>query len=330
MRLEPPTMLTIPLFLLACGTLTRADAPPAPPAPPPGAPAHQGPPGQGGRAEIPNITPTAYVMNGADKLAVYVFTPAVGSAPWPTLVIVPGGFQTGLQTLPPPRQAPYLETGFALVLFDPDGRGQSTGVEDRGGAVQQAGLAAVIDWASKDSRVDPTRMGLVSYSFGITMATGTLATNQTPIQFLLDWEGPANRNYTHDCNGVVSNVAKNAAEEKEWGDCTDDAWWAAREASTSIAKVRVPYQRLQFERDHAQPNHQHTLDMMTAAEAGGVPWVRLNDEPANKRIASDADFVPISNKKPMHLVVEHYAKQMMEMTTKKPVVGNEPAMVERP
>ncbi|MCX7609110.1 MAG: hypothetical protein N2049_07840 [Anaerolineales bacterium] len=51
-----------------------------------------------------------------------------------------------------------------------------------------------------------------------------------------------------------------------------------RETSTFISQIRVPYQRLQSESDHVQPDNAHAILMVNNAVEGGVPWVRLNND----------------------------------------------------
>jgi hypothetical protein len=46
--------------------------------------------------------------------------------------------------------------------------------------------------------------------------------------------------------------------------------------------VRVPYQTVQLQTDHVQPNNNHAIDIGSTAVAGGVPWVRLNEYPPNQ------------------------------------------------
>lgn len=64
--------------------------------------------------------------------------------------------------------------------------------------------------------------------------------------------------------------------------CEDDPWWAEREALNFIADVQVPYQRIQSQKDHVQPQNTHAIEIVNAAVAGGLPWVRLNEYPANQ------------------------------------------------
>ncbi len=55
---------------------------------------------------------------------------------------------------------------------------------------------------------------------------------------------------------------------------------APRAADAQI--VRVPYQRIQAEKDHVQPDNAQAILMVNNAVNGGVPWVRLNDEAPNQ------------------------------------------------
>lgn len=196
----------------------------------------------------------------------------------PTLVLVPGGTDDSSRFLRPPSQAQTMaDSGFTIVVFDPDGRGRSEGVEDQNGYAQQDGLAAVVRFASTLPEVDAARIGLVSYSYGVTMVAGTLARHpELPILFFIDWEGPANRNDTGGCD-------EHRTGHLQGHPCDDEDFWREREASTFALSLRVPYQRLQSAQDHAQPDTDHALLMIanaTAEEHGGhgkAPWTRLND-----------------------------------------------------
>lgn len=140
---------------------------------------------------------------GETRLAVQVILPqAYDGTPLPALVLVPGGAgdSSGFIKAPPgkPSKAQMMaDKGGAIVVFDPDGRGLSEGIDDDNGHLQQDGLAAVIEYAATLPDVDESRIGLVSYSYGVTMAAGALARYPSlPVLFLIDWEGPANRNDT--------------------------------------------------------------------------------------------------------------------------------------
>lgn len=201
---------------------------------------------------------------------------------FPTIILVPGGSGDSQDfTSRPVRTHSLLEAGYALVVFDPDGRGKSEGVEDNNGTIHQDGLAAIIAYAANLPMIDAEQMGMVTYSYGITMGSGALARHpDLPIRFLLDWEGPATRDDTGGCD--EDNLGHLTDQ-----DCADEGFWAEREAATFVKFIQVPYMRLQSQQDHVQPDNQHAILMInnaTAPEYGGSgrsPWTRLNDLPEN-------------------------------------------------
>lgn len=247
-----------------------------------------GAPGQG------NLPPGATVKSDGEytvtnpssgaALYVAVFYPDNwdGQSKLPTLVLVPGGSKDSSSFVNrPPKGSSTVEVinqaGYVAVIFDPDGRGRSGGTENYDGFIHQDGLAEVIRFAATLPGVDPAKIGLVTYSYGITMGAGALARYpDLPVKFLIDWEGPANRNDTGGCDSARVGHLKNVAS------CSDEAFWAEREAATFIGRIRVPYQRLQSQTDHAQPDTVHAVLMVNNAVAGGVPWVRLNNEAPNQ------------------------------------------------
>jgi len=114
------------------------------------------------------------------------------------------------------------------------------------------------------------------------MASGALARYpDLPVLFLIDWEGPANRDDTGGCD------ADKLGHLQEH-DCCDHAFWRQREAARFALEMRVPYLRLQSEADHVQPDNAHAFLMVnsaTAKEFGGdgrSVWTRLNDLPPNQ------------------------------------------------
>jgi len=229
------------------------------------------------------------------RLLVQVVRPVSAAPSSPVLVLVPGGRGDSSGFLAARAGASDADLlaghGFVVVVFDPDGRGESEGVENDDGFVHQDGLAAVIRFAAALEGVDSARVGLVSYSYGVTMATGALARYpDLPILFYIDWEGPANRNDTGGCDAARLGHLKERS-------CDDEAFWSEREASTFIRLIRVPYQRLQSRLDHVQPDLDHALLLVanaTAAEYGGggqSPWTRLNDLEPN-RVYGDTNPPP--------------------------------------
>lgn len=104
------------------------------------------------------------------------------------------------------------------------------------------------------------------------MASGALARYpDLPVKFLFDFEGPADRNDTGGCD------ASKLGHLKDTASCDDETFWAEHEASTFIGGIKVPYWRIQTKKDHVQPDYNHTIVMINAALAGGVPAVYLND-----------------------------------------------------
>lgn len=280
-----------------------------------------------GQASVP--PPTAPTFEpGPEEDTYWVTNPTSGArlfvkiihpADWageslPALVLIPGGTGDSSDFLDSARRTqPIADGGFALVVFDPDGRGHSEGVEDQNGTIHQDGLAAIIRFAANLPEVDETRIGVVSWSYGITMASGTLARHSDlPVRFLIDWEGPADRNDTGGCD-------ERRTGHLQGHPCDDEDFWRQREASTFALDLQVPYQRLQSEEDHAQPDNEHALLMIanaTAEQYGGhgkAPWTRLNDLSPNTVYAagSPPPMIPEGQDRRVELLIVGYAKQLL-------------------
>lgn len=234
-----------------------------------------------------------------------------GQTQLPALVLVPGGSGDSGGFL---KQSPAGSTvsvinqaGYAAVVFDPDGRGKSGGTEDYNGFIHQDGLAEIVRAVSALPGIDPAKIGMVSNSYGITMASGALARYpDLPVQFLIDWEGPANRLDTGGCDGFgLGHLA-------EVTTCDDEAFWAEREASTFISQIRVPYQRIQSEKDHVQPDYDHTILMINNAVNGGVPRVRLNNETPNQTYTANSlpNMLSDSMDKQKDQMIVQYAQEL--------------------
>ncbi len=238
------------------------------------------------------------------KLYVQVFAPQDTSKKYPALVLVPGGIGDGKAFTDDAMR--MAGAGIIAITFDPDGRGRSTGQEDYDGHKQQDGLAAVVRFVATLPNVDAQKIGIATYSYGITMGSGALARHpDLPVKFLIDWEGPADRNYTSGCSaGNRGRIL--------WQPCSDDAWWSEREAVNFIGQIRVPYQRIQSEKDHVQPNNAHAVEMINAAIKGGVPWVRLNDYPPNQTYDPKAPpaMLPEAMDRQLTQTVIRYAKEL--------------------
>ena len=301
-------------FLTACNlplTPTPGNKPIKPSIPTEGAPAQ--PPGG---IDAGNMTYLVTNPNSGAELYAAVFYPETwdGESKLPALVLVPGGSgdsgsflrrnQSGASTVTTVNDAGYI-----ALIFDPDGRGSSQGAEDYNGFTQQDGLAEVILSASTWPGVDPDNIGLATFSYGITMGAGALARYpHLPVKFLIDWEGPANRDDTGGCD------ASELGHLKEVAYCDDESFWKEREASTFISEIEVPYQRLQSENDHVQPDNFHAILMVNNAVNGGAPWVRLNRDTPNKTYTPENSPAMIPERMDRQvdtLVVEH-ARELFE------------------
>ncbi|MBI2894669.1 MAG: hypothetical protein HYY06_14035 [Deltaproteobacteria bacterium] len=229
------------------------------------------------------------------------FYPEDGGAEnqYPAVISVPPGSGAGSDSedAEDPSRSPAVqaEAGFVVVIFDPDGRGNTEGGEDDDGFTHQDGLAALVLTVADLPFVDGERIGISTASYGITMGSGVLARYpELPVQFLLDVEGPADRDDTGHC------------DESDTGhldhDCEDDTWWSEREAATFMTQVQVPYLRLQNARDHAQPDNLHAILMIDSATdtafggQGISPWTRVNSEGMNPpNTVYSEEFPPVYN-----------------------------------
>jgi len=255
---------------------------------------------------------TYWVTNPAS--GVELFTTVMRPNDWsgdplPTLIIIPGGDDDSSGITDSGIGPQAVAQGYAVVAFDADGRGRSGGEESYNGSTHQDGLAAVIEFAASLPEVDAERMGLISFSYGVTLASGTLARYpKLPIRFLVDWEGPADRYDT--------TVGCKPSPRYDWPACDDDAAWAEREALTFISQVQVPYQRVQTENDHVQPDVSHAVHMVNAAVEGAPPWVRLNDHPPNETYDPDTPpaMFPERGGPSLDEVMLRYAEELFELT----------------
>jgi len=228
---------------------------------------------------------------------------------YPAFVFVPGGSGAGQHYHFEAEQK--AAEGFVVVHFDPDGRGSSTNggtytVEDYCGYLQQDGLHAVLEYVAALPEVDYNNIGVLSGSYGITMASGALARYQDdpPVRYLIDNEGPADRNDTASVNGGHVPV-----------DPSNNAFWAEREAATFMPDVLARYVRIQTEVDH-NPNitdNHHAVMLNNAAThtafggSGISPWTRVNRDFENSpnqtyTIADPALWIPESQSGHSHVL----------------------------
>jgi pimeloyl-ACP methyl ester carboxylesterase len=249
--------------------------------------------------------------SGVELYTVVIYPPDWDGEPLPTLVIIPGGTDDSSAIVGGEILRLAHERGFAVVALDPDGRGRSGGEEGYSGFIQQDGLAAVVAFATELPGVDEERMGMLSFSYGVTLASGVLSRYpELPIRFYVDWEGPADRTDTGGCGGDTIGLLNPRAA------CDDELYWAEREALTFIAQIQVPYQRIQMENDHVQPDVSHAIRMVNAAVEGTSPWVRLNDYVPNQDYDLDAPPAMFPNRGDVSIGERllDYAEELFEMT----------------
>ncbi len=243
-------------------------------------------------------------ISGA-KLAVYLSLPE-GDGPFPALVVMPAGLVSGAEQAQDYLDV-FTDAGIAVVRWDPDGRGNSTGEEDKGGEIHQAGLRQAVTWAIANEKIIDDKVGLLSFSYGVTAATAVLAKDNPGARFLIDWEGPASRTWTG-----CGEDNRPAASKKS---CEDEAYWQSREASVFIRSADVPYLRIQSANDHVHGTDRGlALEMVENAMAGSSGWVRLNDNPPNTP-ADDLKDVPLPaiRGRALHEQIVTWALEMFAM-----------------
>ncbi|MFZ5477428.1 MAG: alpha/beta hydrolase family protein [Myxococcota bacterium] len=212
------------------------------------------------------------VSTAGYRLAARVTRPADGDA-LPGLVVSPAIHEgrAGLEGfLGPVAASEIARLGYAVLTFDPAGRGESWGAEDFGGPEHQDDLRVAIRWM----REAHARVGVLSLSLGVAAAAGALARwrDELDVSWLVDWEGPCDREI------VTAGGTKMAPADGHALD--DEAYWRPREAVRHVGALRCGYVRLQADPDHAQPGEvRHATRMLHAAKAGDVPWLQINDHP---------------------------------------------------
>jgi len=225
----------------------------------------------------------ARVTNPATEasLAVRVVR-ADSDPPRPGLILVPGALSPGSDYFGATGITErFARAGYAAVEFDPDGRGDSGGTEDCNGPAQQDGLAAVIAYASGIPTIDAERIVVVSFCYGLAMVAGAIARHPAlPVQLIVDWEAPASRDQIKRLTPFRDRPITDLRGE--------DVWWREREPAEHASSLKVAYQRVQSDPDHAQASLDHALHLIrltTASEHGGrgrSRWTRLNGNRPNR------------------------------------------------
>jgi hypothetical protein len=235
------------------------------------------------------LVETLRVLNPSSgcSLYVHIHRPAYARPefPVPGVVLVPGGNGVGTSYDDNALADNLANDGFAVLHFDPDGRGLSGSYpENYAGFIHQDGLRECARWLAARDYVDAARLGIYSQSYGITMASGMIARYpQSPaVKFLLDFEGPADRNQTCRDSGGHVPVPPDS-----------EAFWREREAARFMKQVACSYLRVQTVSDHNPgiTDNRHCIQLVDSATdpthggAGMSFWTRVNDStmnPANR------------------------------------------------
>ncbi|MEO5358307.1 MAG: hypothetical protein H7844_13570 [Nitrospirae bacterium YQR-1] len=215
------------------------------------------------------------------RVYAHVHKPIDASKPqgkYPGVVIVPGGGSCGTDYDGNTEVTAddVASLGFIVLHYDPCGRGKTGGIEDYWGAKHQEELAGAIDFFSELTEVDSQNLGILSFSIGITIATGALArfpVKKGTVRYIFDWEGPSNR----------VNITKNDTHKplKDFPS-SNHQFWRDREAAAFIGEITCGYFRYQAENEHMQGRFKgHAVELLNGAAMGKAAWSRCNDNPAD-------------------------------------------------
>lgn len=238
-----------------------------------------------GRKPLPTNCREIWIQTGKDsRVYAHLYCPKSGM--YPGVVFVPGAASCGTDYYRAGEMQPktVAALGFAVLVYDPSGRGKTGGEEDFWGLRQQDELAAVLQWLNSQPGVKKNDIGIVSFSIGITIATGALARHADDLDFvryLYDWEGPSNR----------FNITKNDTHPPLLQFPTrNDEFWRDREACQFIGDIKCGYFRYQAINDHMQGQEkEHALELINLAVRGQPCWTLLNHNQPNMTYDSFID-----------------------------------------
>lgn len=233
-----------------------------------------------------DTTEHTLTSRGGYRIAVRIHRPR-GLHDCPAVLICPGSNDSGHIFHGWTQPLNVLEiAGFGVTTmdFDPAGRGSSWGAEDYGGEEHQDNVAICLRKLREE--FEPTNLGVVSISLGLSMAAGALASSgeEYGVDWLLDWEGPSDRE-------IITAGGQNLAPAMGRG-LEDEAYWRRREPVHHVAAMSCGYVRIQSSADHAQPGElRHAMRLIQAAASGKPAWFKLNDHPRNT-VPSDPRWCP--------------------------------------
>ena len=205
-------------------------------------------------------------------LAVGLLLPAEAGC-WPGILYMPEGFAPGLPEWDDPASAVVAGAGVVLAVFDPRGRGESSGEADYVGTGQQDDAAAVLAWLAGREDVDSARTYVRSRSLGVVLATGAVHRHPTLAPAgLVDIEGP----------GVLPDDLEHASEQarERWALISEgqgEEFWDERNPSQLLETFSGRYRRIQAIEDHQLgPYMGGAQAMLETASRGVSTTVDLN------------------------------------------------------
>jgi len=229
------------------------------------------------------VVETLWVTNPTSGCSLYVHIHRPASAgpgnTVPAVVLIPKESYAGTVMDQNGLANQIASDGFAVLHFDAEGRGQSSGTEDYNGYVHQDGLQACALVLAAKPYVDTENLGIYTRGYGNVMAAGMLARHDSPhVKFLMDFEGPSDRYQTSSDSGGHVPVPVDS-----------ESFWVEREAGRFVKSVHGAYLRIQTATDHTGriPDNHHAIaliDSATSTEHGGsgvAAWTRVNDSVMN-------------------------------------------------
>ena len=241
---------------------------------------------------------------------VSVYQNADETGKMPAVILVPGGIGSKNELLKPyggeeriSIVEKFASEGFVVLIFSAEGRGKSGGELNYNGYIDQDGLYTLYRFLASEKNVDTQKIGIVSYSYGVAMASGMLGRYQPEISYYIAWEGPVNRYY-------VSSGCSDKGSVEEGITCDDEAYWEEREALRFVPYFSVDTLMIvQTEEDHVQETNEHSLEFNTLA-IEYLYRVRVNgDENALNTLYTLESLPILSEKENYHAVILQAMKE---------------------
>ena len=230
------------------------------------------------------------ISSSGSRVYAHIHRP-VGDGEYPGVVFVPGALSPGndYDGRSEVSADDVASLGFVALHYDPSGRGETGGEEDYWGRKHHKELSVVLEYIAgrPDVRID--NIGILSFSIGIAISLGALATYELPfVKYLFDWEGPSNS----------LNITKSDTHKPLQKFPTSNLdFWRDRVPARFIGQIKCGYFRYQSKRDHMQGSYKgHALELVNLASKGAAKWTRMNDNPANMvydgNKANDYSWIP--------------------------------------